>query len=87
MNSADALEEARRKLAADQSEDVPCLNLLLESVSTIDEGLADPADGDSRQGRFPADQRRQTFRSSFMEGGSGVLVLRPAEYFGRRQHR
>jgi hypothetical protein len=36
MRSTYAFEEARRTLAADQSEDVPRLNQLLESTSTVD---------------------------------------------------
>ncbi len=36
MNSAYSLEQTRRNLAAARSEDVPCLNQLLESVSTDD---------------------------------------------------
>ena len=36
MNSAYALDEMRRNLAADRSEDMPRLNQLLESVSIVD---------------------------------------------------
>jgi uncharacterized protein len=102
LSSAYAIEEARRNLALDRPEAVQRLKRLLETVSIVDapQGLKlpdtirlDPKDRPillaaihGKAGYLLTGDTRH-FGHLYRKRIAGVLVLRPAQYFGRRQRR
>ena len=102
LSSAYAVDEARRNLAMDRPEAVPCLERLLESVSSVDapQGLKlpenvrlDPKDRSILLAAIHGNADYlltgdgRHFGHLYGKRIEGVLVLRPAQYFERRRRR
>jgi uncharacterized protein len=102
LSSAYAIEEARRNLAIDRSEAVPRFERLLESISTVDapQGFQLPENIRLEPKDQPILLAAIQGKADFLLTGdvrhfghlygkriAGVLVVRPAQYFGRRRRR